>query len=285
MKVLLCLTDLFREVGGGQTVHRELVRGAPSVQFTYFVDTESIDANRPSNCSVLHLLPVQNISVTSYQSFPQGRVDALTYADRIARSVVGRTFDVVDVPDFLTIGSYLRDAFVHHKVSVGAIILSMHGNISRSIMMNWGTLGQSVSHYESDEYAQFASVDGVYAYSRRYMREWQDKVSREITFFDPAALVPLSVTAQSALGGSGVPAIVSVGRSERRKGDDLFIDLVAKVRAYEPVLVHHVGPDDHSLGHTSSSALLKQFAQRRAVPIDFLGPRTQSQLRVPVGCL
>ena len=279
MKVLLCVTDLYRDTGGGQTVYREVIRGAAHNSFMYFLDVEAPGTSRPTNTIGVPLLPSRHLEVMTPAPFAQQRVDALMYADRIARSVAGQTFDIVDVPDFLTVGSYLRDACAHHRVTVGAIVLSMHGNISRALSMNWGTLGQSVSHHQADELAQFRAVDGAYAISERYARDWQSQFARDITVIDPASLVPVSLAPQVVHSGIGVPALVSIGRSERRKGDDLFIDLAAKVRAFEPGAVRHVGPDDYSLGLTSSSHLLGEFARRRAVPIDFLGPRTQSQLQ------
>ncbi len=279
MRILLCVADLFRDPGGGQTVYREIVRGAVHNTFTYFLDAEAPDAPRPDNTIGVPLLPSRHLSVMSPSPFSQERLGALAYADRIACSIAGQAFDIVDVPDFLTVGSYLRDAFAHHGVTVGAIVLAMHGNISQSLSMNWGTMRQSIIHHQSDELAQFRSVDGAYAISGRYARAWQSQIPRDVTVIDPASLVPLSLAFEPASLGAGIPSLVSIGRSERLKGDDLFIDLCAKVRAFEPAMVRHVGPGDHSLGHTSSSYLLGEFARRRAVPIDFAGPRTQSQLR------
>ena len=279
MRVLLCVADLFRDSGGGQTVYREIVRRASGTTFTYLLDAELADAPRPANCAGVSLLPGRQLAVSSPLLFSPEHHNALAYADRIAHSVAGQAFDIVDVPDFLTVGSYLRDAFTHHGVAIGAIVLSMHGNISHSLSMNWGTMGQSVRHHQADESAQFRAVDGAYAISERYGRTWQGQFPRDVTVIDPASFVPLSMAAELVSHGAGVPTLVSIGRSERRKGDDLFIDLAAKVRAFEPAVVRHVGPDDHSLGHTSSSYVLGEFARRRAVPIDFLGPRTQSQLQ------
>ena len=279
MRVLLCVADLYRDSGGGQTVYREIVRGASGITFTYLLDTELPDAPRPANCAGVALLPGRQLAVSSPSPFPQERLDALAYADRIARSVAGQRFDVVDVPDFLTVGSYLRDAFAHHGVTVGAMVLALHGNISWALSMNWGTMGNPVGHHQANEAAQFRAVDGAYAISERYARSWQAQFPRDVTIIDPASLVPLSLAPRVASLGSGTPSLVSIGRSERLKGHDLFIDLAAKVRAFEPAAVRHVGPDDYSLGHTSSSYLLGEFARRRAVPIDFLGPRTQSQLQ------
>ena len=68
-------------------------------------------------------------------------IEAYREVDRIARSVAGRSFDIVDVPDFVTFGGALKSAFANHGVSVGRLVLAMHGNISDTIDMNWGSTG------------------------------------------------------------------------------------------------------------------------------------------------
>src|SRR5882762_9814041 len=130
MKVLLVVTDLYQSVGGGQTVYRKIVESTPGVQFFYFRRDEAPDATRPPNAASILLLDRKSLAVVSAPPFPEYRRHAVEEADQFARSVAGRSFEVVDLPDFCAFGRFLRDAFAHHDVQVDRVVLAMHGNIS-----------------------------------------------------------------------------------------------------------------------------------------------------------
>src|SRR6266404_1144135 len=135
MKVLLITKDLYRNIGGGQTVYRRIVESAPDIDFFYYREEESAGAPRPPNAQAIPLSVRLKLKVLSAPPFPAYKREHLQDADRYARSVAGQRFDIVDIPDYFAFGSLLRDAFAHHRVTAERIVLAMHGNISTSLEM------------------------------------------------------------------------------------------------------------------------------------------------------
>ena len=108
----------------------------------------------------------------------------------VAQAVVGRHFDVVDVPDYDQLGLFLRDAFRHHDVSLGRIVLGMHGRVSTSLELNWCAQGRGCIERKELENMQYQAVDIRYFYSEMYRDEWRaiDPVAAPVVdplwFFD-----------------------------------------------------------------------------------------------------
>lgn len=277
MKVLLVLTNLYKEVGGGQAVYKKIIEATPDVDFFYFTMHETSEFGRPPNAHPVPLLALCDLRPLTPPPYATYRTSALRAADQIARSVAGQSFDVVDVPDFVTFGGMLKSAFAHHQVNVGRVVLSMHGNISTSIDMNWGADGDHALEQRVLEREQFAAADGIYSISLRYMREWQAIVDRKIHYIDPAHFV--IVKNQRALPPLSRPSLYCIGRSERRKGNDLFIELLRWLDPKSFDKAAHIGPRDHSSG-TDSADRLKHIATLRGISVEYQESLNRSELEV-----
>lgn len=277
MKVLLVVTDLYKAVGGGQTVYRKIIESTPDVQFFYFRLDESSGAQRPPNSFALPLRSRRRLEILSQPSFPAYKRLALAEADRYARSVEGQNFDLVDIPDFYTFGSFLRQAFKQHNVSVNKIILAMHGNISDSINLNWGSDGDNALQEQVLEEAQFLSVDGRYAVSKRYIKEWQSTVKGNVTYIDPLSFVSASF-GRFFDATSRAPSLYCIGRSERRKGNDLFVELVAWLRRSSFEKASHIGKEAYSETGISSKCLLENISKKREVNVDYSKSMSHKEL-------
>ena len=120
---------------------KSLSNSSPEIDFFYFRENETEGARRPTNASGLPLAPLSELRVLSPPPSVGYVNEAFREADRIARSVAGQSFDIVDVPDFVAFGAALKAAFANHGVKVGRLVLAMHGNISNSIELNWGSRG------------------------------------------------------------------------------------------------------------------------------------------------
>jgi len=269
LKVLLIISDLYRSIGGGQTVYTKIIENTPEVDFFYFISEEPVGAPRPRNAKGI---PIEDksrgkIIVTSPPIFPGYIRSSLEHADLYARSVAGQSFDIVDVPDFITLGSMLKSAFNHHRVSVKRIVLAMHGNISDSMRLNWHANEDATMEVRALEKAQFENAEAIYAISPKYIKDWQRQINRPIHFVDPAAFV--EVKKGPAAGRhlkSSKPSLYCIGRTERRKGNDLFIEMVRWIKPdlYDRAL--HIG-DEVSLnnGGGSFSHLKSMGAMRKQV--------------------
>ena len=268
MKVLLMVTDLYRSIGGGQTVYKKIIESAADIDFYYFINSECLDAQRPPNAHPMLLQPRRQLRVLVPPPYPFFRKVSLEEADQYARSVTGQRFDLVDMPDYYNYGALLRSAFSHHGVSVGQIILAMHGNISDSIELNWGSAQDNVLEQRALELDQFKVADFVYGISKRYIQEWQDRYMRPVTWIDPSYFVNAVFQEAPTARADIPPSLYCIGRSERRKGNDLFIELVAWLSKGSFGSAAHIGDADYSYQGISSSYLLDNIAKARGVEVE-----------------
>lgn len=269
MRVLLIAKDLYREIGGGQTVYTRLIGSAPEIDFFYFREHEAADASRPRNATAIPLGARFTLRVLSAPPFPAFRRYQLQEADCFARSVAGQHFDIVDIPDFHSCGSLLRDAFARHGVSVDRIVLAMHGNISVSLEMGWGSAGDNVLEQRMLERDQFESADGVYAISPRYMREWQARVDRQIHYIDPICFVDVPDRVPDPKAADDTkPNLYCIGRTERRKGNDLFVELVRWLNPDAYGKAAHIGDEVMAPWGVGTRHILWDIAKKRGLEID-----------------
>lgn len=271
MKVLLVLVDLYKDVGGGQTVYRKIVESSPDIDFYYFSVQETPSAKRPANAHAIPLAARAPIALNSPPPHHEHMLSAMVEADSYARSVAGRAFDIVEIPDFFTCGAFLRSAFAHHGVSLGRTVLSLHGNISTSIDLNWSSPGNRTFELQQLERLQFDGVDAVYGISKRYISQWQGLIPREVSFVDPAHFVPKAVREPWLSDEAVLPTMYCIGRSERLKGNDLFVELT---RWTDPTLfagAAHIGGVDRTEG-IPSDIRLHNFADVRQTLVSYRGP-------------
>lgn len=270
MKVLLITSNLYNSIGGGQTVYKKIIESTPDVDFFYFITDEPSNIQRPHNAHPVNLMGRRSLSVLAAPPFASYKIHPLEEADQYARSVAGQSFDLVDVPDFYIFGSALKHAFFHHDVKVGQIVLALHGNISKSIDLNWGSAGNIVLEHIMLEYEQFKTADGVYGISPRYIKEWQKKLSRDVSFINPAYFVNAFVNKEVPSDQKIKPSLYCIGRSERRKGNDLFIELVRWLNRDSFERAAHVGDQDYGYRGIGSAYLLENIAKQREIDIDYL---------------
>ena len=278
MKVLLIATNIYKAIGGGQTVYKKIVGSTPEIEFFYFVTDEAAGAQRPPNAHPIPLLDRRSLRVLVPPPFASYKLHSLEEADQYARSVAGQTFDIVDIPDFYTFGSALKHAFAHHDVKAGRIVLAMHGNISESLELNWGSAGNQVLEQRMMEQAQFKAADGAYGISPRYINAWQSKYAREVSYIDPAHFVSASVNSDVFTDTKIKPSLYCIGRAERRKGNDLFVELVRWIKRSSFEKAAHVGDQDYSYQRIASSYLLENIAKQRDIEVEYVPTMNRAQM-------
>lgn len=283
MRVLLIAINLYQSVGGGQSVYRKIIESSPGLDFFYFANDEVASSDKPANAHPIPLLSARNLRVLAPPPFPAYHITQLEAADQFARSVAGQRFDIVDIPDFYTFGSALRSAFSHHKVIVKRIVLAMHGNISDSIDINWGSAGNHVLEHRVQELAQFKEADAVYGISRRYIQDWKKRLDRDVKYIDPAYFVEHSEPADPVSWRGLKPSLYCIGRMERRKGNDLFVELVRWLGKEQIERAAHVGEADYSFNGVSSAYLLENIARQREVEIEQLPVMNRAEMQALYG--
>ncbi len=279
MKVLLILEDLYENVGGGQTVYKKIIESNPDITFFYFRNREKSDALRPSNVHTILLAKRCSVNCLAPPPYPLYKLEALQQANQFARSVAGQNFDVVDIPDFHICGSFFRDVFSHHRVQFGRIVLSMHGNISISNEMNWGSPSETILSQRLLEKEQFHEADAIYALSSRYILEWKKLIPRTIHYVDPIHFIEKKDEIVVIKNNNQIkPSLYCIGRTEKRKGNDIFVELIRWMRPGSFELAAHIGDQDYSYGGIGSKKLLQDIAKKRGIEIDYLPSMNRKQL-------
>jgi glycosyltransferase involved in cell wall biosynthesis len=280
MKVLIADFDLFKKIGGGQTFYRRLIETNPQIEFYYLIELEAPDAPRPVNAKVI---PYQE---TYFFSDIEGFNDltppkwihrSFVMASNIAASISGQRFDVIDLPDYDQLGALLRPALKQHQVSVDRLVLSMHGNISTTLRLNWGNQNPANIGLDRLEAMQYRTVDLRYGISKAYLEEWREIVDLDSHYLNPLHFFPLPKPALTE-PTSQLPNLNFIGRTEKRKGPDLFVDLVWWLPRSLYDTAQIIGPESYGEDGTSSRTHLQQMCDRRNVEVQLLPAMEREEL-------
>ena len=279
MKVLLIVTDLFKDTGGGQSVYRKIVSELPNTSFYYFIKGESLINNRPNNAKPIELKNPKDVRIVNDSNNFSYCIEALQNANIFARSVTGLSFDIVDFPDFNYFGNNLKIAFEKHQVRVGKYVLAMHGNVSNSIRLNWGYVGPKIEHIVKLEKEQFIFADGVYAISNRYREQYLLSHKREVSLIDPLNFIDFKkLDLPSNKISTLKPSIYCIGRMERLKGNDIFLNIIKFLNKDLYEHFYHLGGEDFSNNGENAKKILNQYAANRGIENLYLQNIPQNEL-------
>lgn len=265
MKVMLADFDLFATTGGGQTFYRSIIESNPEVQFSYFSLFEPWNATRPANAQVI---PFQErYTLDNWDGYgdvcpPRYFVPAFVRANNIAFSLIGHDFDVIDLPDYEPFGAFLRPALAHHRVKCDRIALSLHGRITTSIRLNWGGDGNVPRDIEALEDLQYQAVDLRYGLSRAYLDEWRTKCDLESHYFSPWRFLRPTTPSRSQHCDEP-PDLQFIGRTEKCKGPDLFVEVAMWLpqSSYRNAFI--VGPQAWGADGAGSNRRLQEMMANR----------------------
>jgi len=277
LRIVIIAEDLFSRMGGGEVFYRKLIADNPTIEFTYFRRLEPWDQPRAPNAIAIPVLTKKRL-VARMPLFTSARsIEALEVADAYARSIAGQQFDICDVPDFVLVGPWLRAALKTHSVCFGAIVQSMHGVLSDSIRQDWDRSRADCIDLVGLEEAQYRDADHRYALSARYAAEWRMRTGLEPALIDPLSVITASpVTPLS--DQSGPPQLLCVGRRERRKGNDLAIEIVAWMSANSHGGLIHIGPSSAAGPSLGSDRILAEMSERRGSTFQAVAPMAQMDL-------
>ena len=247
-QVLLTEIDLFRNLGGGQTVSRRLMALRPQDRFHYFIRNEKPDAPRPPNAVAIPFMPKYR-AVRDDLPHEQAHLlwayqDARNLAFSVAQHLPGHSFDVVDVPDYTQHGIFIRAALEAEGLHCDIVALALHGTLSSAWAGGWPAPGHpaQLDEMQIREELQCRAADARYTISAAYAREWQAKAPLPINMVNPLSIVAAGDPTPGT-PRAGPPYFVFVGRREKWKGPDLFLDLAWCVdpNLYRRLLVHWAG--------------------------------------------
>lgn len=273
-RVLLLVKDLYASIGGGQTAYRAIIENSPDRQFFYFIEDEAEGAARPKNAVPVPRRVYYRENTGDLPSELQHYYSDYLESWQLARSLVEAfpdiDVDVVDTPDYATNGLFIRGALQMHGVRVGIVSLALHGTISSALTSEWGERLplSKLAEIRMRERLQYRAADSRYALSAAYA----DEMARR-SGGSPANLIdPLLIVGPFAphhAAGDGKPDVAFVGRRERRKGPDIFVDALWSVdrQSYGRSLL--IGPESKGSSGVGSRPLLEAMAKRRELNLIF----------------
>ncbi|NKC33375.1 glycosyltransferase [Falsiroseomonas selenitidurans] len=270
-RILILDCDLFGQVGGGQAVFRRMMALQPGDSWFYFRRAEEAAAPRPANAQAIPL-------VEPLLALPQEAPANLHHflwvwriARNMARSValhLGRVdFDVVDVPDYTQLGPFIRLALAAEGCRADRVVLSLHGTLSDAFRGGWPT-GQDerriLAELRLREHLQFRAAEARYALSDHYAAAWQRRIPAPVNRLDPLVVIG-TPDPRPADRTAGAPDLAFIGRREKWKGPDIFLDAAWGLDpdSYRRLLL--VGPDGPNRLGQGGDALLAAAARRRGL--------------------
>jgi glycosyltransferase involved in cell wall biosynthesis len=286
--ILICEFDVFKLVGGGQTVYQNIIRKCPEDTFYYLASNTVPVPGRPHNAIpiVFHqfygsvadrIPPMQDHFFYVYR-------DSMDMARSVYEALGPIKLDVVDTPDYRQNGIFLRHALEAHGISVGAVALALHGVLSSAFLGGWAWTDdprRSFAQLRMREHLQFRSVDIRYAISEFYADRLRRYAPLPINMLDPLAVIRDTQPIVSPLE-ERPPDLVFVGRRERRKGPDLFLDIAwwCPAEAYRRLVL--IGDEGVNHQGMDSRHIVAEVARHRRLNPEVVASMSQNDLRLLV---
>lgn len=282
MKILLAVADVFSSIGGGQRFFANQIHSQPEIDFYFFVGAPADALGLPSNA---HALPLSDAYRHNAARFVPGgalsgkRYDLCCLLD-MAAAASGMEFDVLDIPDYLAFGALLRECLAFHKTRVGKVTLSLHGTLSNVLEDSWNNEPSDMTLLMEYEELLYRYADARYGISQRYIEEWRDRTGHEAVLIHATLALPPATDDASAAASKGArsavmptsppaaPDLCFVGRQEKCKGPDLFVEICASLPRASYGQVRLVGPGVDINGYTSEAAL-ERLSRHRSLPLHF----------------
>ena len=266
MNVLLLEYDLYKSVGGGQTVYRRLIASNPDIQFYYLGRKEAADAGRPANAVRVPFQEAYQVRDLTGEfsdlGLPMWAYNDFIEASNTAASVSGLRIDVVDIPDYKVFGYFLAPALARHGQESCRVAVALHGNLSATQKVNWTPAVDLCA--DQREQWQYGTADIRYGLSRDYLEHWERIGGRAGSYLDPLRFLPAPRLAPRRADLKGV-SLNFIGRTEGCKGPDLFLELLAWLPRDSYRTARLIGPGMESM----KPNLLRRMAETRGLSVEF----------------
>ena len=283
-RILIVECDLYTNIGGGQSSYRKIIETCSDDRYFYFSRDEDVAAPRPDHVTAIPLRTIYRQNVgdldpkKTYLYHPY--LEMWQFAASVRSALGPFRFDVVDTPDYRVGGAFVRRALEAHGIDVGVVALALHGTISSALSDQWPHTSASrrtLSQLRVLESMQYRVADVRYALSEAYAQDWRDRTGIGSNLIDPLHVVGAIEPAQAA-GPATEPDVVFIGRRERRKGPDLFADLVwcLDPATYGRALV--VGSESLGQSGVGSNAVLAEMTRLRRCSLSIEAHRSPAEL-------
>ena len=288
MNVLIADFDLFYLTGGGQTFYRNVINKNPHIQFYYFIKSEKLSCARYPNTHPIaykqKFIPrrfqpyIKEIPLRWFWIF----IEANNMAFSVSEKFPDIKFDVIDVPDYKQVGTFLKSALTYFKINYDRIVLSMHGRISTSIQFNWFDEDRKNPSLDLpltalQEQMQYKTVDIRYGISKFYLDEWKQISGLSSYYLNPFSFltIPLPTSTNSSVN---LPDINFIGRLEKRKSPEVFAEIAWWLKRSSFNKANIIGSDCYSFDGDSAKHYLQQMINHRLPEVNICPSLNQKQL-------
>lgn len=286
-RILILDFDFFQAIGGGQTFYRRMIERHPEIEFHYpsrGPDCRSAAMGglprnaRPFAFDALSDLPLPT-SVRHSSTYDQHYTKVLS---PIAAAIQGSLFDVVEVPSFFPVAHLVRPVLGAYGSVARRISLGLLGWLSVSIDLAYedeASRSTTRQQLEQCEANSVAAADALYTISELHYAE-NAFFGRQPTIIDIHNALEEFPLPNPMPPGSGPPDLWYVGRLDRAKGPDLFIEMAARIPRKLYRSINLTGPDNRawSSGPTWSDKLLERAAELK-LEVTYHGQLADAELR------
>jgi glycosyltransferase involved in cell wall biosynthesis len=282
-RVLIMDFDLYKSVGGGQSAYRRLVEQFPQNTYYYFLQGETPTQKRPANTRVIPFEYSYYANVGDLPAemghFYNDYLQCWQFAAAARKSLGTMEFDVIDTPDYVTRGLFARSAFESHGIRVGVVALALHGTITSALKDEWSLRpapSRMMAEIRLREHLQYRAADVRYALSAAYAHEWEKYTNIQARPLDPLLMVGPMAPQQAPAGDP--PDVMFIGRRERRKGPDLFVDIgwCLDPATYRELIM--IGGDTSGNSGVSSSQVLPTLIANRKMNLPSIETLSHAEL-------
>ncbi|BAQ63703.1 glycosyltransferase [Geminocystis sp. NIES-3709] len=281
MRVLIAEFDVFHKIGGGQTFYRRLIETNPNIDFYYLIVEEKSNNFRPKNAKVLPYKQqyiksdLQDLST----SLPLEKMyRPFLIASNISYSVKGFDFDIIDYPDYEQFGLFLASALSYHQVKFSKIVISLHGIVSQSLLHDWEINKEYINNLEFVENLQYKIADIRYGISKNYLEWWQKINDIPNYYYHPLHFLDLTPKLNYQPSKTK-PSLNFIGRKEKGKGVDIFINLVSFLPKNLYSEGNIIGSNPETLDGKTGEFYLQQMLALRFSSINILPAVTRYALQ------
>jgi GT2 family glycosyltransferase/glycosyltransferase involved in cell wall biosynthesis len=277
-RVLIMDFDFFSTVGGGQTFYRRLIERHPETVFFYpSTDPDIIKLAQnelPPNARPFSFNPEAEVAQANWVD---GRLIGVLAAAQ------GMHFHIVDIPSFYPIAHLSRTLMSAWGVTADKIVVGMMGWLSESVRRAYEheLSPDAINGLVAAESAGVDAADARYAISELEVVE------------NPRGLLPIvKLDFENALEsfdlpdssppGDGLPDVWYVGRLDRAKGPDLFIELMATIPTQLYGRCFIAGPDNTWSRELRWSRHLLDIAASRGIKVCYEGVLSDKEIRTRV---
>lgn len=295
MKIFIAEFDLFESVGGGQTFYRNLIINNPHLQFYYLINQEKLECDRTiklyERSKNVKIFPYKQRYIKSDLNrinldLPVERISRpFLFASNIAYSIKNHNFDIIDLPDYQQYGLFLGSALNKFNVKYNKLVLSLHGVVSQSLKQDWVIDESYIKNLEFAENIQYKIADIRYGISKQYLEYWQEKNQLKSYYFHPLKFLNIPFTdkqnPEQKLSKSKddlLPSLNFIGRKEKGKGVDIFVNLLELL----PKNLYHqgniIGGNPNTIDGKTGEFYLQQMLNYRQSKINIYPSFSSTQL-------